>query len=56
MTLAAAGTPVSVSYMGSRTLKKLAAECLIVPAQIPEDMVGNYQPGVLKTVSYDNKY
>ena len=56
MTLAAAGTPVSVSYMGSRTLKKLAAEGLIVPAEIPADMVDSYQPGVLKTVSYDNKY
>lgn len=56
MTLAAAGTPVSVAYMGSRTLKKLSSEGLIVPAEIPEDMLANYQPGVLKTVSYDNKY
>ena len=47
MTLAAAGTPVSVAYMGSRTLKKLAAEGLIVPAEIPAEMVESYQPGVL---------
>lgn len=56
MTLAAAGNPVSVAYMGSRTLLKLSSENLIVPAQIAEDMVPKYQPGVLKTVSSGGKY
>jgi multiple sugar transport system substrate-binding protein len=35
---------------------KLSKENLIVPAQIPEDMVSKYQPGVLKTVSSGGKY
>ncbi len=56
MTLAAAGSPVSVAYMGSRTLLKLSSEGLIVPAEIAPDMVDNYQPGVLKTVSSGGKY
>jgi len=56
MTLAAAGNPVSVAYMGSRTLLKLSSEGLIVPAEIAPDMVDKYQPGVLKTVSSGGKY
>ena len=56
MTLAAAGNPVSVAYMGSRTLLKLSKENLIVPAEIPADLVDKYQPGVLKTVSSGGKY
>lgn len=56
MTLAAAGSPVSVAYMGSRTLLKLSSQDLIVPAEIAPDMVDNYQPGVLKTVSSGGKY
>ena len=56
MTLAAAGNPVSVAYMGSRTLLKLSSEGLIVPAEITEEMAANYQPGVIKTVSSGGKY
>ena len=56
MTLAAAGSPVSVAYMGSRTLLKLSSQDLIVPAEISTDMAANYQPGVLKTVSSGGKY
>ncbi len=56
MTLAAAGDPVSVAYIGSRTLLKLSAEGLIVPAEISEEAAANYQPGVLKTVSSGGKY
>ena len=56
MTLAAAGSPVSVAYMGSRTLLKLSSEGLIVPAQISDEMAANYQPGVLKTVSSGGQY
>ena len=56
MTLAAAGNPVSVAYIGSRTLLKLSSEGLIVPAEITDDMAKNYQPGVLKTVSSGGKY
>ena len=42
MTLAAAGSPVSVAYMGSRTLLKLSSEGLIVPAQITPEMEASY--------------
>ena len=56
MTLAAAGNPVSVAYMGSRTLLKLSSEGLIVPAEISDAAAANYQPGVLKTVSSGGKY
>ena len=56
MTLAAAGSPVSVAYMGSRTLAQLSKSDLIVPAEIPADQEALYQPGVLKTVSAGGKY
>ena len=56
MTLAAAGNPVSVAYMGSRTLLKLSKDGLIVPAQISDEAAANYQPGVLKTVSSGGQY
>ena len=56
MTLAAAGDPPSVAYMGSRTLKQLAGNGLIVPAKITPEMEALYQPGVLKTVSDGGKY
>ncbi|MES2145164.1 MAG: sugar ABC transporter substrate-binding protein [Pseudomonadota bacterium] len=56
LTLAAAGDPVAVAYMGSRTLKQLSSNDLIVPAQITPEMEALYQPGVLKTVSDGGKY
>ena len=56
MTLAAAGDPVGLSYMGSRTLKQLSTNGLIVPAQISADAEALYQPGVLKTVSDGGQY
>ena len=56
MTLAAAGDPVGLAYIGSRTLLKLSKEGLIVPAEISDDMVAKYQPGVLKTVTSGGKY
>ena len=56
MTLAAAGDPVSLSYMGSRTLKQLAKNNLIVSVSIPEADQANYQPGILNTVSYEGKF
>lgn len=49
LTLAAAGDAPSISYMGSRTLRQLANNDLIVPAQI--DPATMYQPGVLNTVT-----
>lgn len=51
LTLAAAGDPPSISYMGSRTLQQLAANGLIVPAQIDDASKSTYQEGVLNTVT-----
>ena len=51
MTLAAAGDPVGLAYMGSRTLKQLARSGLIVPVNIAEDQQAMYQPGILNTVT-----
>lgn len=53
LTLAAAGDPPSLSYMGSRTLRQLANNDLIVPATISEDTRGAYQPGILNTVTVE---
>ena len=55
-TLAAAGDPVSLSYMGSRTLKQLGENNLIVPVTIPKKDQRNYQPGILNTVSHMGKF
>lgn len=54
--LAHAGDPVSLSYMGSRTLKQLAKAGLIVPVDIDPAMRGLYQPNVLKTVENQGKF
>lgn len=51
LTLAAAGDPPSIAYMGSRTLRQLANNDLIVPANI--DPEAPYQPGVLNTVTIE---
>ena len=51
LTLAAAGDPPSIAYMGSRTLRQLANNGLIVPANI--DANAPYQPGVLNTVTIE---
>lgn len=51
LTLAAAGDPPSIAYMGSRTLRQLANNDLIVPAQIDDATL--YQPGVLNTATIE---
>jgi len=51
LTLAAAGDPPSIAYMGSRTLRQLANNGLIVPAEVDTD--APYQPGVLDTVTIE---
>ncbi len=53
LTLAAAGDPPSIAYMGSRTLRQLAVNDLIVPATINDDTRGAYQPGILNTVTVE---
>jgi multiple sugar transport system substrate-binding protein len=56
MTLAAAGDPPGLSYMGSRTLKQLARNGLIVPITISEDQQAMYQPGILNTVTDSGEF
>lgn len=51
LTLAAAGDPPSIAYMGSRTLRQLANNNLIVPAEIAQSSLDAYQPGILNTVT-----
>jgi multiple sugar transport system substrate-binding protein len=53
LTLAAAGDPPSIAYMGSRTLRQLANNDLIVPANIQSDIA--YQTGVLNTVTIEGQ-
>ncbi|WP_442874209.1 ABC transporter substrate-binding protein [Devosia sp. SL43] len=52
-TLAAAGTPVSLAYVGSRTLKQFALNDLIVPVPMTEEEKGAYYNYVPDTVTFD---
>ena len=56
ITLASAGDPVELSYMGSRTLKQLAEADMIVPVELDSAQQASYQPGVLKTVNHRGKF
>ncbi len=56
MTLAAAGDPPSIAYMGSRTLRQLANNDLIVPVSFTAEQEAAFQPGVLATVSSGGQY
>ena len=53
LTLAAAGDPPSIAYMGSRTLRQLANNDLIVPVSISDENRAAYQPGILNTVTVE---
>lgn len=50
-TLASAGSPPALSYMGSRTLKQLAANDLIVPIDMTDEEKATYAAPVLGTVT-----
>lgn len=52
-TLAAAGTPVAMAYVGSRTLKEFAQNDLIVPVPMTEDEKKAYYPHIVDTVTFD---
>ena len=56
LTLAAAGDPPSIAYMGSRTLRQLANNDLIVPIEMTEEQQAAYQPGVLNTVNIEGTF
>jgi multiple sugar transport system substrate-binding protein len=50
-TLAAAGTPVGLAYVGSRTLKQFAQNELIVPIPMTDEEKASYFPYVAETVT-----
>lgn len=52
-TLAAAGTPVAMAYVGSRTLKEFAQNDLIVPVPMTEEEKKTYYPNIVDTVTFD---
>ncbi|KWT82375.1 ABC transporter substrate-binding protein [Agrobacterium tumefaciens str. B6] len=53
-TLAAAGTPVAMAYVGSRTLKQFAQNDLIVPVPMTEDEKKTYYPNIVDTVTFED--
>lgn len=52
-TLAAAGDPVALAYMGSRVLKQLAQNDLIVPIPMTDEEKASYYPHIVSTVTFD---
>ena len=54
-TLAAAGTPVALAYVGSRTLKQFADSDLIIPITYTDDEKKAYYPHILDTVTYNGQ-
>lgn len=52
-TLAAAGSPVDLAYVGSRTLKQLALNDLIVEIPMTEEEKASYYNYVPETVTFD---
>ncbi|WP_065374757.1 ABC transporter substrate-binding protein [Ensifer adhaerens] len=53
-TLAAAGTPVAMAYVGSRTLKEFAQNELIVPVPMTDEEKKSYYPNIVDTVTFDD--
>lgn len=53
-TLAAAGTPVGMAYVGSRTLKEFAQNDLIVPVPMTEEEKKSYYPNIVDTVTFND--
>jgi multiple sugar transport system substrate-binding protein len=52
-TLAVAGTPVGLAYVGSRTLKQFATNDLIVPVPMTDAEKAAYYPFVADTVTFE---
>jgi multiple sugar transport system substrate-binding protein len=53
-TLAAAGSPPALAYVGSRTLKEFAANGLIIEVPMTDEEKAAYYPGIVDTVTYDD--
>lgn len=54
-TLAASGSPAAIAYMGSRTLKQLAQNELIMSHDLTEEELASYAAPILGTVTADGK-
>lgn len=54
-TLASAGTPPAVAYMGSRTLKQLAQNDLILSIDLTDEEKGSWAAPILGTVTANGK-
>ncbi|MBI1172320.1 extracellular solute-binding protein [bacterium] len=52
-TLAAAGSPAAMAYVGSRTLKEFAKNDLIVPVPMTDAEKASYYPHIVDTVTFD---
>ncbi len=52
-TLAAAGSPPALAYVGSRTLKEFAANDLIVEVPMTDEEKASYYPHIVDTVTFD---
>lgn len=52
-TLAVAGTPVAMAYVGSRTLKEFAQNELIVQVPMTDEEKASYYPNIVDTVTFD---
>lgn len=53
-TLAVAGTPVAMAYVGSRTLKEFAQNELIVKVPMTDEEKASYYPNIVDTVTFDD--
>ncbi|MEM1129329.1 MAG: extracellular solute-binding protein [Pseudomonadota bacterium] len=54
ITLASAGDPVGLAYLGSRTLPQLADAGLILPIEMSDEEKASYEPSVLSTVQFND--
>ncbi|TYC61989.1 ABC transporter substrate-binding protein [Rhodobacterales bacterium] len=52
-TLAAAGSPVAMAYVGSRALKQLAESDLIIDVPMSDEEKESYYPNIVDTVTFD---
>lgn len=53
-TLAAAGSPAGLAYVGSRTLKEFAQNDLIVAVPMTDEEKASYYPNIVETVTFDD--
>ncbi|SEK28457.1 extracellular solute-binding protein [Pacificibacter marinus] len=53
-TLAVAGSPVAMAYVGSRTLKEFALNELIVPVPMTDEEKASYYPNIVGTVTFQD--